>query len=63
MTTQPAATPGVSARVAALHARMSLEEKLAQLVGFWIDHGGEVVAPMAGEMTAGAPTRLAEVTE
>ena len=42
---------------------MSLEEKLAQLVGFWIDHGGEVVAPMAGEMTAGAPTRLAEVTE
>lgn len=55
--------PDASARVAALLARMSLEEKLAQLVGFWIDHGGEVVAPMAGEMTAGAPTRLAEVTE
>jgi beta-glucosidase len=54
--------PRVSARVAALLARMSLEEKLAQLVGFWIDHGGELVAPMAGEMTAGAPTRLAEVT-
>jgi beta-glucosidase-like glycosyl hydrolase len=63
VTTQPAAMPSVSARVAALLARMSLEEKLAQLVGFWIDHGGEVVAPMAGEMTAGAPTRLAEVTE
>ncbi|MBC7276550.1 MAG: glycoside hydrolase family 3 C-terminal domain-containing protein [Nocardioides sp.] len=42
---------------------MRLEEKLAQLVGFWIDHGDEVVAPLAGEMTAGAPTRLAEVTE
>jgi beta-glucosidase-like glycosyl hydrolase len=63
VTTQPAAMPSVSPRVAALLARMSLEEKLAQLVGFWIDHGGEVVAPMAGEMTADAPTRLAEVTE
>jgi beta-glucosidase len=55
--------PRVSDRVAALHSRMTLEEKLAQLVGFWIDHGGEVVAPMAGEMTAGAPTKLADVTE
>jgi beta-glucosidase len=55
--------PRVSDRVADLHARMTLEEKLAQLVGFWIDHGGEVVAPMAGEMTAGAPTKLSEVTE
>ena len=63
MTSLPAAMPRVSARVSELHARMTLEEKLAQLVGFWIDHGGEVVAPMAGEMTAGAPTRLAEVTE
>lgn len=57
------AWPQVSTRVQELHARMSLEEKLAQLVGFWIDHGDEVVAPLAGEMTAGAPTRLAEVTE
>ena len=63
MTTLPAAMPPVSDRVADLHARMTLEEKLAQLVGFWIDHGGEVVAPMAGEMTAGAPTKLSEVTE
>lgn len=57
------AWPQVSTRVQELHARMRLEEKLAQLVGFWIDHGDEVVAPLAGEMTAGAPTRLAEVTE
>lgn len=55
--------PHVSDRVADLLARMTLEEKLAQLVGFWLDHGGEVVAPMADEMTAGAPTRLADVTQ
>ncbi|MCS5734076.1 beta-xylosidase/alpha-l-arabinosidase [Herbiconiux daphne] len=29
---------------------MTLEEKLAQIVGYWVDQGGEVVAPMAGEM-------------
>ncbi|UFS61216.1 glycoside hydrolase family 3 C-terminal domain-containing protein [Subtercola endophyticus] len=28
---------------------MTLDEKLAQLVGFWVDQGDEVVAPMAGE--------------
>ncbi|MFG6503369.1 glycoside hydrolase family 3 N-terminal domain-containing protein [Microbacterium sp. P05] len=39
-----------SARVSALLAEMTLEEKLAQLVGFWVDQGDEVVAPMAGEM-------------
>jgi len=54
--------PRVSERVRDLHARMNLDEKLAQLVGFWIDHGGEVVAPMAGEMVSGAPTRLSDVT-
>jgi beta-glucosidase-like glycosyl hydrolase len=60
----PPAMPQVSDRVAALHAQMSLEEKLAQLVGFWLDKGGEVVAPMAGEMTAGSggADRLADVT-
>ncbi|GGU31676.1 glycoside hydrolase family 3 N-terminal domain-containing protein [Nocardioides albus] len=57
------AWPQVSTRVQELHAQMRLEEKLAQLVGFWIDHGDEVVAPLADEMTAGAPERLAEVTE
>ncbi len=46
----PAAQPVVSERVRALHARMTLEEKLAQLVGYWVDKGDEVVAPMAGEM-------------
>ncbi|WDG19746.1 glycoside hydrolase family 3 N-terminal domain-containing protein [Microbacterium sp. Clip185] len=39
---------------------MTLEEKLAQLVGFWIDQGDEVVAPMAGEM-AGS-TRYADAS-
>lgn len=38
-----------SARVEALLARMTLDEKQAQLVGFWIDQGVEVVAPMSGE--------------
>nr|WP_240666072.1 glycoside hydrolase family 3 N-terminal domain-containing protein [Agromyces sp. LHK192] len=30
--------------------RMTLDEKLAQLVGFWVDEGGAVVAPMQDEM-------------
>jgi len=46
----PHAVPVLSPRVADLLGRMTLEEKLAQLVGFWVDQGGEVVAPMAGEM-------------
>ncbi|KAA9133018.1 glycosyl hydrolase [Microbacterium caowuchunii] len=33
---------------------MTLEEKLAQIVGFWVDQGDEVVAPMAGEMATSA---------
>nr|WP_245647402.1 glycoside hydrolase family 3 N-terminal domain-containing protein [Microbacterium hydrocarbonoxydans] len=40
---------GHSPRVEALLARMTLDEKQAQLVGFWVDQGDEVVAPMAGE--------------
>lgn len=55
------ATPTVSARVSALHERMTLEEKLAQLVGFWVDQGGEVVAPMQGEMASSGS--LEESTE
>ena len=43
-------TPAPSARVADLIGRMTLEEKLTQLVGYWVDQGGEVVAPLAGEM-------------
>ncbi|WP_314102246.1 glycoside hydrolase family 3 N-terminal domain-containing protein [uncultured Frigoribacterium sp.] len=30
---------------------MSLDEKLAQLVGWWVDQGGGAVAPMQGAMT------------
>lgn len=41
-----------SPRVRDLLARMTLDEKLAQLVGFWVDQGSEVVAPMAGEKVA-----------
>ena len=55
------ALPEVSARVAGLAAQMTLAEKLAQLVGYWLDQGGNVVAPMQGEMAAG-PGELAEVT-
>lgn len=43
-------TTGASPRVRALWAQMTLDEKLGQLVGFWVDQGDEVVAPMAGEM-------------
>ena len=52
--------PEVSQQVTALHARMTLEEKLAQLVGFWVDQGGEVVAPMQGEMASSG--RLEDAT-
>jgi beta-xylosidase len=57
------AGPTVSERVRALHARMTLEEKLAQIVGYWLDQNG-VVAPMQGEMAGGAeaPGDLSEVT-
>ncbi|MCU1404879.1 MAG: beta-glucosidase [Glaciihabitans sp.] len=57
MTTQ---LPPVSPRVLELVAAMTLEEKLAQLVGYWVDQGGEVVAPMSGEMTAS--TRYEDAT-
>ena len=41
-----------SDRVRALLAQMTVEEKVAQLVGFWVDQGDEIVAPMAGEMVS-----------
>ncbi|WP_199281269.1 glycoside hydrolase family 3 N-terminal domain-containing protein [Salinibacterium sp. CAN_S4] len=31
---------------------MTLAEKISQLVGYWVDQGDEVVAPMAGEMVS-----------
>ena len=45
------AMPQVSERVRALHAQMTLEEKLAQIVGYWLDQNG-TVDPMQGEMVA-----------
>ncbi|WP_149203067.1 beta-glucosidase family protein [Actinotalea subterranea] len=44
--------PEVSERVRALVTSMTLEEKLAQLVGYWLDQNG-TVAPMQSEMAAG----------
>ncbi|MFD2793763.1 beta-glucosidase [Promicromonospora vindobonensis] len=56
--------PEVSERVRALHAQMTLEEKLAQLVGYWLDQGGNVVAPMQGEMAGvRASSSLPEITK
>lgn len=40
---------GISPHVRALVAEMTLDEKLAQLVGYWVDQGDEVVAPLSGE--------------
>jgi beta-glucosidase len=58
------AMPEVSERVRELHAQMTLEEKLAQLVGYWLDQGGNVVAPMQGEMAGGqGSTSLPEITK
>jgi len=57
------ALPHASERVRALHARMTLEEKLAQLVGYWLDQNG-TVAPMQSEMAAGQQDsgKLSEIT-
>jgi beta-glucosidase len=41
----------ITPRVRAIVARMSLDEKLAQLVGYWVDHGGAVVAPLQDIMS------------
>lgn len=43
------AGPRVSDRVRDLLGRMTLEEKLAQIVGFWEKNEGEAVAPLQGE--------------
>ncbi|GAB3175226.1 glycoside hydrolase family 3 N-terminal domain-containing protein [Myceligenerans halotolerans] len=58
------AMPEVSERVHDLLAQMTLEEKLAQIVGYWLDQGGNVVAPMQGEMGGGRGSgELAEITK
>lgn len=48
------AFPTVSERVRELHAQMTLPEKLAQLVGYWVDKGEDNVAPLDGEFAATA---------
>src|SRR5665647_513101 len=57
------ALPHVSDRVRALHVQMTLEEKLAQLVGYWLDQNG-TVAPMQSEMASGQQDsgKLGEIT-
>lgn len=56
---QPVREP--SARVAEIISRLSLTEKLAQISGHWVDHGGNVVAPMADVM--GGRSAYDEATE
>lgn len=51
----------VSERVQGILAAMTLEQKLAQIVGYWLDQGGAVVAPMQDDMAA-EPEDLANIT-
>lgn len=53
-------TDTASPRVRDLLSHMTLEEKAAQLVGYWVDQGGEVVAPLADEMVTS--TKYADAT-
>lgn len=53
--------PTTAERVATLVGRMSLPEKLAQLVGFWEKDDGDAVAPLQGEFAE--PRGLDEATE
>lgn len=60
MTTTTDLLSPTTARVESLLAQMTLEEKISQLVGFWVDQGAEVVAPMSGELATS--TRYEEAT-
>lgn len=56
--------PKVSQRVTDLVAAMTPAEKIAQIVGYWLDQGGNVVAPMQGEMAASSSGKsLPEITK
>ncbi len=44
--------PARAGRAQDLLSQMTLEEKLAQIVGFWEKEDGEAVAPLQGEFTA-----------
>ncbi|SDQ32347.1 beta-glucosidase [Curtobacterium sp. UNCCL20] len=62
----PATDAPATDRATTLLAAMTLEEKAAQLVGYWLDQNG-VVAPMQGEMTgsqdgAAQGAALADIT-
>ena len=54
MADAPAPTPADrhDIRARELLARMTLQEKVAQIVGLWGEDGGSAVAPMQGEMAA-----------
>jgi beta-glucosidase-like glycosyl hydrolase len=45
-------TRGVSSRVRDLVADMTIDEKLAQIVGFWEGEEGDSVAPLQGELAS-----------
>lgn len=64
MSTTDVPMPAVSERVVNLLQQMTLEEKVAQLVGYWLDQNG-TVAPMQSEMASGQKDggRLNEITE
>lgn len=63
MSTHIPSYPDASDRVTHLLGRMTLDEKLAQLVGYWLDQGGDVVAPLQNEMGGEPATRaLADLT-
>ena len=52
MTNVTPSSTDASQRVDSLLASMSLEEKLAQIVGFWEGEEGDSVAPLQGEIAA-----------
>jgi beta-glucosidase len=61
-TTADTTAADTTSRADALLAQMTLDEKVAQLVGYWLDQNG-VVAPMQGEMAAAQQgSTLADVT-
>jgi len=60
---EPRFMPQVSERVKNLINQMTPEEKIAQIVSFWPDQGGNIVAPMADEMAPSGTRSLKDITE
>jgi beta-xylosidase len=48
----PAPSQGASERIDSIIGQLTLREKLAQLVGFWQDEAGDVVAPLQGQQVS-----------